>query len=254
MDAPKTVFTEQDVGIETADGVADAALAQPAQAGPWPAIIMYPDGFGLRPTKVEMAKRLASEGYVVLVVNPFYRIGRAPVLPADFNRSDPADRARLMKMIEDLDHETVTRDARAFETFLSAQPQVSKSAKMGAVGFCMGGSMTVRAAAALPHRLGAAVSLHGGRLVTEGPDSPHRLVAHTNAAFHIGVAADDDEKEPNVKVIMKAALEAAELPHTLAVYAGTRHGWTVPDSPAYDKAQAAAAWTVMSSTFRSALI
>ena len=147
----------------------------------------------------------------------------------------------------------MTSDAKAFVDFLDAQPEVRKAARIGAVGFCMGGSMTIRAAAARPERVGAAVSFHGGWLVTDDPNSPHKLVAGTKAAYHIGIASDDDEKEPDAKVKMKAALEAARRPFTLEVYPGAKHGWTVTDSAVYDKPQAERAGVALLSTFKQGL-
>ena len=249
--AERTV--EHAVDIRTSDGVADAVLVAPRRGGPSPAVILYPDALGLRPVKVEMAKRLATEGYAVLVVNQFYRTGRAPVLPPAFDFADPADRARLTTLIGTLDHQAVTRDAIAFIALLDARAEVDRKARIGAVGFCMGGSMTIRAAAAVPDRVGAGVSFHGGGLVTDDPHSPHRLVAETRAAYHIGIAADDDAKEPQAKVLLRSALDAAHRPATIEVYPGTRHGWTVPGSAVYDPIQAERAWAAMLGLYKRAL-
>jgi carboxymethylenebutenolidase len=176
--------SERAVDIKTEDGNCDAVLVHRG-GSPSPAVIWYPDGFGLRPTHVDMAKRLAGHGYAVLVINPFYRARRAPVHPPGFDFNNPEDRAQGMKLIQALDHSAVTRDATAFIGFLDAQPEVNAKARVGAVGFCMGGAMTVRAAAAVPERMGASASFHGGGLVTDDPNSPHRLVAKTQAAYHI---------------------------------------------------------------------
>lgn len=245
---------QRPVEIATADGTCDAVMVSPQGSAPWPAVILYPDAMGLRPVKVDMATRLAAEGYAVLVINPFYRVRKAPVFPATFSFASPDDRAQVMKMIAQLDHAVVTRDAIALMTFLDAQPEVDQTKPMGAVGFCMGGAMTIWAAAARPERVGAAVSFHGGRLVTDDPNSPHRLIARTKAAYHIGIAADDDAEEPDAKVALKEAFDAAGRPATMEVYPGTRHGWTVPDSSAHEPAQAARAWAAMVSTFKEALV
>lgn len=244
---------ERAVEIKTPDGTCDAVLVHPQVNAPSPAVILFPDALGLRPVKMDMAKRLASEGYAVLAVNQFYRIRKAPVFPSTFSFANPGDRAQVMKMVGDLDHAKVTRDAEAFIAFLDAQPEVDRNAKMGAVGFCMGGSMAIRTAAAAPDRVGAAVSFHGGNLVTDDPNSPHRLVARTTAAYHIGIAADDDQKEPHAKTELRKAFDAADLPATIEVYPGTNHGWTVPDSAAYNSEQAERAWTAMLGTYRRAL-
>lgn len=248
----RDAVAERAVDIETADGICDAVLVH-AGKKPSPAVIWYPDGFGLRPTHVEMAKRLASHGYAVLAINPFYRARRVPVHPPGFDFNNPADRAEGMKLIQALDHAAVSRDAAAFTAFLDAQPEVDAEAKIGAVGYCMGGAMTVRAAAASPDRVGACASFHGGSLVTEDPNSPHKLVARTNASYHIGVAIDDDEKEPETKLIMAQALDAAHRPRTLEVYPGARHGWMVPDRPVYDHDQAERGWTAMLELYKQAL-
>jgi len=240
------------VQIKTPDGVTDAVLAAPKSGGPRPGVIWYPDALGLRPAMLEMAARLASHGYAVLVVNQFYRLRPAPVWPADLNFADPDQRAALMKAMASLSHDMLTHDAKAFVAFIDQQPEVSKTAKLGAVGLCMGGAMTIRAAAAAPDRVGAGVSFHGGGLVSDDPDSPHKLVAATKAAYHIGVAADDDEKQPDAKVKMQAALEAAGRPFTQEVYSA-KHGWTVPDSPVYNEAQAERGWVAMLATYKQAL-
>ena len=246
-------LAERVVKIETADGVCDGVLVSPQGAGPLPAVIWYPDAFAVRPAMLEMAGRLAAECYAVLVVNQFYRIRPSPVFPGGFDFNDQAQRTELMPMIGSLDHDKVTSDAKAFVGFLDGEPEVSKSAGIGVVGFCMGGSMAVRTAATAPDRVRAVVSFHGGRLVVDAPNSPHRLVAGTKAAFHIGVAAADDAKEPHAKVEMKKALEAAGRPHTLEVYPGTKHGWTVTDLAIYDKPQAERAYSAMVATFARAL-
>jgi len=244
---------DKPVKIDTPDGVCDAVLLHPDGAGPWPAVIWYPDAFALRPAMLEMGGRLAGEGYAVLVVNQFYRMRPSPVFPNGVDMADAGQRAELMKAMNDLDHDKVTRDAKALVAFLDTRPEVSKTRKMGAIGFCMGGSMAVRTAAAAPERVGAVVSFHGGRLVTDSPTSPHRLVGATQAAYHIGISADDDEKEPHAKVEMKAALEAAGLSFTQEVYPGSRHGWTVTDQGVYDKAQAERAYSAMLATYAGAL-
>lgn len=247
-------IAERSVAIETPDGTCDAVLVHPQGKGRVPAVILYPDALGLRPVKVAMARRLAGEGYAALVVNQFYRVRMAPVFPPDFNLSDPDDRAKVMKMIQDLDHARVMRDAAAHVAFLDRQPEVNAGAKIGAVGFCMGGSMAVRTAAAVPDRVGAAVSFHGGRLVTDEPESPHRLIPATRAAYHIGISVDDDEKEPDAKSELKHALDTAGRPGTVEVYAGTKHGWTVPDAAAYNAPQAERAWAAMVALYKQRLV
>ena len=245
--------TERAVDIKTPDGTCDAVLVSPAKAKS-PAVILYPDALGLRPVKVAMAKRLAAQGYAVLVINPFYRARRAPVFPPSFDYANPADRAELAKLREAHTHDALTRDAHALVAFLDAQPEVDPKKKIGAVGFCMGGSMTIRAAAAEPARVGASASFHGGQLVTDDPNSPHKLIPATQASYHIAIAADDDVKEPNSKTVLADTLKAAKRPNTLEVYPGTHHGWMVPDSKIYDQAQAERGWVAMTKLYKQALV
>ena len=249
---PGTV-SERAVDIKTADGTCDAVLLH-AGNQPSPAVIWYPDGFGLRQAHVDMGKRLAAEGYAVLVINPFYRARRAPVHPPGFDFNNPEDRAQGMKLIAMLDHDAVIRDATAFVTFLDAQPEVNPKARVGAVGYCMGGAMTVRAAFAVPDRVGASASFHGGGLVTDDPNSPHKLVARTRGAFHIGIGIDDDEKQPEAKTVMAKALDDAGRPYTQEVYPGARHGWMAPDRPVYDHDQAERGWVAMLRLYKQALV
>jgi carboxymethylenebutenolidase len=251
--ATAEAVTERAVEITTADGTCDAVLLHAGQQAA-PAVIWYPDGFGLRQAHVDMGKRLAGHGYAVLVINPFYRARRAPVHPPGFDFNNPEDRAQGMKLIAMLDHDAVIRDASSFVGFLDAQPEVNRQAKIGAVGYCMGGAMTVRAQVAAPDRVGASTSFHGGSLVTEDPNSPHKLVARTKGAFHIGIAIDDDEKQPEAKIVMAKALADAGRPYTQEVYPGAKHGWMVPDRPVYDHDQAERGWATMLRLYEQALV
>jgi carboxymethylenebutenolidase len=244
--------TGSDVEVTTPDGKADAHFVHPTE-GAHPGVLIWPDAFGLRPAMKQMASRLATSGYSVLVVNPYYRVARAPVLPegADFN--DPATRQKIMSLMSKFTPETQTADARAFLSYLDAQPSVARDRKIGTTGYCMGGSFTMRTAAARPDRVGAAASFHGGRLVTDGADSPHLLVPQMKAHYLFAIAANDDQAEPKVKDVLREAFAKAGLPAEIEVYAGTLHGWCPPDSRVYNEAQAERAWSRLLALFQDSL-
>lgn len=241
-----------DVSIKTADGTADAYFVHPGE-GKHPAVLIWPDIFGLRPAFKEMATRLASSGYAVLVINPFYRLQKAPTAPehADFN--DPATRDALMKQYNSLNAETTLTDAKAFVPWLDQQAAVDTGKKMGTTGYCMGGPMVLRTAAAFPARVGAGATFHGGGLVTDKPDSPHLLIPQMQAHFLIAIAANDDAKDPKAKDALREAFARAKLPAEVEVYAGTQHGWCPTDSHVYDHDQAERAWGRMMALFGGAL-
>ena len=188
-------LTGADVEIKTPDGTADAYFVHPAGKGKYPAVLIWPDIFGLRPTFKEMARRLAESGYAVLVVNPFYRVKKAPTAPEHPNFQDPATRDMLMGLMNALTPETEVTDAKAFVTWLDTQPAVDKKKKMGTTGYCMGGPFTLRTAATVPGRVGAGASFHGGGLVTDKPDSPHLLVPKIKAQYLFAIAENDDQRQ-----------------------------------------------------------
>jgi carboxymethylenebutenolidase len=233
--------TGEEVEIRTPDGVADAYIVHPP-AGKFPGVLVWPDIFGLRPAFRAMATRLAESGYTVLVVNPFYRLRKAPTSPehADFN--DPATRDALMAQAHSLTPATAATDAKAFVTYLDAYAAVDGKRKIGTTGYCMGGPLVLRTAAARPDRIGAAATFHGGGLVTKDADSPHLLIPQTKAHYLIAIAANDDERDPDSKTVLRETFERAHLPAEVEVYAGTQHGWCPPDSKVYDRDQAEKAW------------
>lgn len=242
----------RDVDIKTPAGTADAYFVAPAQ-GKHPGVLIWPDIFGLRPAFKDMAKRLAEAGYAVLVVNPFYRSRRAPTSPERPDFNDPKTRELLMGLKNSLTAETAQADATAFVGFIDAQPATDTKRKVGTAGYCMGGPLMMRTAAALPARVGAGASFHGGGLATDKPDSPHLLIPRMKAQFLVAVAENDDQKEPAVKDTLRKAFAAAKLPAEIEVYAGTKHGWCPPDSPVYDHDQAEKAWGRMLALFSAAL-
>lgn len=245
-------LTESEVEIKTADGTADAYFVHPAQ-GKHPGVLIWPDIFGLRPTFRQMGTRLAESGYSVLVVNPFYRTKKAPTAPEHADFQDPKTRAALMALAGSLNATTAATDAKAFVAYLDSQPSVDKSRKMGTTGYCMGGPLTMRTAAALPDRIGAGASFHGGTLVTDKPDSPHLLVPKMKAHYLFAVAENDDKRQPEAKDVLREAFAKAHLPAEIEVYAGTLHGWCPPDSRVYNEAQAEKAWSRMLALFKTAL-
>ena len=243
---------ESDVDIKTPDGTADAYLVHPSR-GTYPGVLAWPDIFGLRPAFRQMGKRLAEAGYSVLVVNPFYRTRRAPTAPEHADFEDPATRTALMALAGSLTPQTAVTDAQAFVAWLDGQPSVDRRRKMGTTGYCMSGSFTMRAAAALPDRIGAGASFHGGSLVTDKPDSPHLLVARMKARYLVAIAESDDQRQPEAKSVLREAFAKARLPAEIEVYAGTIHGWCPTDSRVYDHDQAEKAWSRMLALFKTAL-
>jgi len=235
------------VSIPTGDGTADAFFVHPA-TGRHPAIIMWPDIAGLRDAKKLMARRLAAAGYAVLVVNQYYRTAKAPVLESFAEWRTPAGQEKLKPMIAAINPEATTRDAAAFVKWLDTQKPVDRKRGIGSNGYCMGGPFTVRTAVAAPSRVRAAASFHGGGLVNDRPDSPHKLLAQTKASYLFAIAQNDDARSPGDKDALKAAAAAAGRPAEIEVYHGD-HGWTVPDSPIYNQAEADRAWARMLALF-----
>jgi carboxymethylenebutenolidase len=243
--------TGRDVEIVTPDGEADAFFVHPTQ-GKHPGVLIWPDIFGLRPAFKEMATRLAGSGYAVLVVNPFYRQQRAPTAPPNADLKDSAVREPIMALRASLTPGTAATDAKTFITVLSQMGAVDARRKVGTAGYCMGGPLVFRTAAAVPDRVGAVASFHGGGLATDKPDSPHLLIASTKASFLVAVAENDDAKEPTVKDTLRQTFDAAKRPAEIEVYPA-KHGWCPPDSPVYDPAQAERAWARMLALFERSL-
>src|SRR5580704_5333851 len=223
--ANAVTVTESDVNITTPDGSADCYFAHPA-SGIAPGVLVWPDIFGLRPAFRQMGKRLAESGYSVLVVNPFYRVKKAPT--AEAGGATPIQ--QLMPLARGLNESTHMTDAKALIAWLDGQPAVAKNRKMGTQGYCMGGPIAFRTAAAVPDRVGAVASFHGGGLVTDTPNSPHLQAAKTKAQFLIAIAANDDGRAPNDKTTLKETFAKANLPAEIEVYEGSMHGWCPPDS------------------------
>ena len=228
--------TESEVNVKTPDGTADCYFVHPA-SGTVPGVLVWPDIFGLRPAFRQMGKRLAESGYSVLVVNQFYRTKKAPT--AEAGGATPIDQVRpLAQTLSETTHMT---DAKGFVAWLDAQSSVAKNRKIGTQGYCMGGPIAFRTAAAVPDRVGAVASFHGGGLVTDKPNSPHLQASKTKAKFLIAIASNDDERSPNDKTVLKETFAQANLPAEIEVYAGA-HGWCPPDSRVYNEPLAEKAW------------
>jgi carboxymethylenebutenolidase len=236
--ANAATVTESEVTITTPDGTADCYFVHPA-TGTAPGVLVWPDIFGLRPAFRQMGKRLAESGYSVLVVNPFYRTKKAPT--ADAGAATPIP--QLLPLAGSLNETTNMTDAKAFVAWLDTQPSVAKNRKIGTQGYCMGGPMAFRTAAAMPGRVGAVASFHGGGLVTDMPNSPHLQAAQSKAQFLIAIAANDDMRAPNDKVALKDTFAKAKLPAEIEVYEGSAHGWCPPDSGVYNEPMAEKAWS-----------
>ena len=249
-DAAET--TESEVDIKTPDGTCDAYIVHPVK-GRHPAVLIWPDIFGLRPAFRQMGKRLAESGYTVLVINPFYRTKKAPTAPEHPDFNDPATRQAMFSLAGTLSPATALTDATAFVGYLDTQPAVDKKRKMGTTGYCMGGPFVFRTAAAIPDRVGAAATFHGGGLATDKPESPHLLIPKMKAHFLIAIAENDDASQPDAKNILKESFAKAKLPAEIEVYAGAKHGWCPPDSQVYNAEQAEKAWGRMMVLFKTAL-
>jgi carboxymethylenebutenolidase len=244
--------TEKDVSVKTADGSADAALFYPTGKGKWPAVLMWPDILGLRPVFREMGKRLAAQGYVVLVPNPYYRAQKAPVVTGPFDFNSKADMARISAFRSGLTDAMVDRDSAAYVTFLDAQPQTDRRRKAAVQGYCMSGPISFRTAAARPDRIGAVATFHPGALVTDKPSSPHLLIPKTRASFLVIIAKNDAEKMPKEKPDLDAAFKAARRPATVEI-SSANHGWTVAGSQTYDEKEAERAWAELLPFYRANL-
>ena len=246
--ANAVAVTDADVNVKTPDGEADSYFVHPS-SGTAPAVLLWPDIFGLRPAMRQMGKRLAESGYSVLVVNPFYRQKKSPVAPA--GGATPIQ--EVMPLARALNETTHMTDAKAFIGWLDMQSSVAKNRKVGTQGYCMGGPIAFRTAAAVPDRVGAVASFHGGGLVTEQPNSPHLQASKTKAQFLVAIAASDDAKLPNDKTVLKDTFAKANLSAEIEVYPDSAHGWCPPDSRVYNEALAEKAWARLLALYEKAL-
>ncbi|MDH4074226.1 MAG: dienelactone hydrolase family protein [Gammaproteobacteria bacterium] len=245
-------IVESDVLVPTPDGEADCYFVHPAE-GRHAAVIVWPDIVSIRPAFRAMGKRLAESGYSVLVVNPYYRTHVGQIVPDGKTFRDPGIRDMLMPHAQSLSPDTCVSDGRAFVEWLDAQASVDTDRMIGTTGYCMTGSYVMRLAAAIPDRIGAGGSFHGGGLATEAGDSPHLLARQMKAGFLIAIAENDDERNPGEKVLLREAFDKAGVDAEIEVYAGTLHGWCPPDSAVYNEAQAERAWSRLLALFEQRL-
>jgi carboxymethylenebutenolidase len=246
--ANAVAVAESDVNVKTPDGTADCYFVHPA-SGTAPGVLVWPDIFGLRPALRQMGKRLAESGYSVLVVNPFYRVKKAPISEA--GAATPLQ--ELMPLARGLNETTQMTDAKAFIGWLDQQSSVAKNRKVGTQGYCMGGPIAFRTAAAVPDRVGAVASFHGGGLVTDQPNSPHLQASKTKAQFLIAIATNDDARSPKEKDVLKETFAKANLAAEIEVYTGAAHGWCPPDTQVYNEQQAEKAWSRLLALYGKAL-
>jgi len=243
---------EQDVMVETPDGMADCYFVHPA-SGKHAAVIVWPDIVSIRPAFRAMGKRLAESGYSVLVVNPYYRTHKGTIVPEGKGFRDPGIRELLMPHARSLSPETCVTDGRTYVEYLDRLASVDTGRKIGTTGYCMTGSYTMRLAAAIPDRIGAGGSFHGGGLATDDENSPHLLAAKMEAGFLIAIAANDDERNPEEKVRLREAFDASNIRAEVEVYEDTLHGWCPPDSAVYNEVQAERAWSRLLALFEREL-
>jgi carboxymethylenebutenolidase len=247
-------IVETDVEVKTADGTCDAVFFHPGK-GKHPGVLIWPDSGSLRPVFREIGRRLASEGYAVLVPNHLYRTAKAPVFPATFDPvKNPADAVFYRRITGPFFAAgAVERDAIAYINFLDSQPQVRKSRKIGVLGYCLGGAYVLKSAALIPERVRAGGSFHGGFLATGKPDSPHLLAPKMKARLYLAIASDDDKREPEVKDKLRTAFDAAKVHAEIEVFPDARHGFCVSDSKAFNQADAERAWSKLVALYKASL-
>ena len=253
--------TESDVTIKTPDGECDAAYIRPA-SGKYPGVLVWTDIFGLRPSFRALGRRLAGEGYAVLIPNPFYRTAKSPVVvdASTFDFNDPANRTKTAAWTGPINQAgAIEKDAAAHIAFLDAQKEVNTAKKIGTQGYCMGGPLVFKTAASLPGRVGAGATFHGGGLVADNANSPHLLIPKMKSRMYIAIAASDDTRQPDAKDKLKAAFADAKVAAEVTVYDGTIHGWTVTDmpkqdgKPIYNQPDAERAWTNLLALYKAGI-
>jgi meso-butanediol dehydrogenase / (S,S)-butanediol dehydrogenase / diacetyl reductase len=236
--APASRTRTTSVQIKTDDGTAEGYLVQPPGEGLWPGVILYTDIMGVRPAFLEMAKRLAAAGFVVLLPNLFYRTARPFDPPLSVHRS--GEFGRLLALAQSVNRTLIERDARAYAAALRAERSTAHG-PLGCVGYCLSGAFAVFTAAALPDEIGAVASIHGGHLSTAAPDSADRLAARAHARFYFGFAETDAFMTAEAIAQLRTRLRESGTPHEIELYPGTYHGFAIPDA-SYDARAAERHW------------
>ena len=248
----KPPVTTSRIEIKTKDGICPAYVYLPAGAGPWPAVLVFMDGLGIRPAMLEVGERLAGNGYFVLLPDLYYRSGPYEPMNARTVFTDPEQRKVLMEKFFALaTPANIMSDTAAFLDDLAARPEVKRGG-IGTTGYCMGGLMSLTAAGTYPDRIAAAASYHGGRLATDAPDSPHLLAPKMKARVYIAGAIEDQSFPDDMKARLEAALTSANVNHTVETYPA-RHGWVLRDTPVFDEAAAERHWQTLLALFRDRL-
>lgn len=234
-------MTAKTIDIKTKDGIAPCHFFAPPPKGNRPAVIFYMDGIGIRPALCDMAERLATSGYHVLLPNLYYRSG--PIKPFDAATAfkEGPERDRLTPLLKSLNNKLLMDDTASFLNFLQSQPSVAGQ-KIGCLGYCMGGAFALCAAGTFPDQIAAAASFHGARLATDQPDSPHLLAPKMRAAIYVGIAGIDPHFTPEEKQRLESALQSANVDHKIEVYPNVKHGFAVTDTPAYDRPASERHW------------
>jgi carboxymethylenebutenolidase len=242
----------QKIEIKTRDGICPSYVYRPAAGGPWPAVLVFMDGVGIRPAMLDIGERLAPHGYYVLLPDLFYRSGPYEPMNPHALFSDPAQRKMLMeKFFAPASPANIMSDTSAFLDYLAAQPDVQPSA-IGTTGYCMGGLMSLTAAGTYPERILATASYHGGRLATDAPDSPHLLAPKIRSRVYIAGAIEDQSFPDAMKERLEQALTSAGVNHRIETYQA-RHGWVFRDTPVYDAAASERHWQSMLALFAATL-
>jgi carboxymethylenebutenolidase len=242
-----------EVTIKTRDGDCPASVFTPANGkGPWPGVIFYMDGLGIRPVMHEMGQRLADGGYLVLQPDLYYRFGKYPPKVPSEILGNQASMGELMKWVNSLDRDRKVSDSGAFIEYLSSQPNV-KGKRFGATGYCMGGNASITAAGAFPDKFAAVASFHGGNLGADKPDSPHQFVKGITGRVYIAGAIEDASFPDDQKIRLEKALTAGGVNHVVETYAGARHGFAVPDLPVFNKDAADRHWASLFKLFQETL-